>query len=104
MLRMVDGTALLNLGNIKPTLNNQAIFDILGNNHPVFYADAQHAMAMVGAEAISNNPIRGWVLDPAPVQPLGIGPIVAAGVPAVGLRTLSQQEMMGFFGAEVVVE
>ncbi|HLZ02761.1 MAG TPA: hypothetical protein VKR55_11495 [Bradyrhizobium sp.] len=104
-LRMIDGTALMNFSNIQPTLRNQSIFDNLGSNHPVFYADAQHAMAMVGAEAVNTDPQRAWVLDPAPLQPTSnMGPIVAPGVPAVGLRTLSRQEMMGFFAAEVVIE
>ncbi len=101
-LGMLDGTAMMGMG--QPNLSNENIFDDLGNDHPVFYADCQHAMAMVGAEAVNGKPVRAWVLDPAPTQPVGIGPIVAPGVPAVGLRTLSSQEMQGFFAAEVVVQ
>jgi hypothetical protein len=101
-LGMLDGTAIMGIG--QPNLSNQGIFDDLGDDHPVFYADNQHAMAMVGAEAANGNPLRAWVLDPAPIQQVGIGPIVAPGVPAVGLRTLSAQEMQGFFAAEVIVQ
>jgi hypothetical protein len=88
---------------IQKISSNQEIFDDLALNHPVFYADTHHAMTMVGAQGVGSNPIGAWVLDPAPLQPMSFGPITAPGVPAVGLRTLTPQEMSGFFVAQVAI-
>jgi hypothetical protein len=100
-LGLMDGTLTL---PVTPGLTWPDVFNSLASGHPVFYADQQHAMVMVGAEATGATPVRIWVLDPAPIAPIGWGPIIDPRIPAVGLRTLSPQEMAAFFVVEVLVQ
>ena len=79
------------------------ILSELAAEHPVFYADGPHAMVLVSADAINGVPIAGWVMDPAPALPVGMGPITAPGVQAIGVRQLQPGEMHAFFAAQVVV-
>lgn len=85
-------------------LTNSDIFQELSAEHPIFYADGPHAMTLVDAIERGGFPVGGLVLDPAPVAPIGIGPITAPNVPPVGLRPLQPYEMHGFFVAQVVVQ
>jgi hypothetical protein len=77
----------------------------LDNERPVFYGSQTHAMVLVGSRHFNQNPMVGWVLDPAPAYPqfLPPGPITMPGVQSIGLRPLSQPEMQAYFIALVEV-
>ena len=88
---------------MQPGLTNSEIFSELSAERPVFYADGPHAMMLVAGQSFNGNPVAGWVLDPAPAIPGGMGPFTIPGVPAVGLRALMPNELHGYFIATVNV-
>ena len=63
----------------------------------------QHAMMLVAGSHVGDQPLSGWVLDPAPALSVAFGPITAPGVPAVGLRELRRDELRAFFAVKVEV-